>query len=70
MEYEKATELHQTAWEGLRKRLGETHLETLTSLEDLAMSYLQPEGEHGDIEEQLSKATKDLDSLLNNGRRS
>ena len=46
MEYETATELFQLAWEGMKERLGVTHLETLICLEDLAMSYLRYEEEH------------------------
>jgi hypothetical protein len=40
MDYNEATCLHQRAWEGMRESLGETHLETLFSLEDLSMSYV------------------------------
>jgi tetratricopeptide (TPR) repeat protein len=48
MDYEKATELYQIAWEGMKEVQGETHPETLFSLEDLAMSYLRYEEDKPD----------------------
>jgi tetratricopeptide (TPR) repeat protein len=41
MDYKKATELYQLSWEGMKDIRGDTHLEALFSLEDLAMSYVR-----------------------------
>lgn len=55
MEYDKATELYQFAWEGMKEIRGETHLETLFSQEDLAMSFVRIGGDaYTNREEQLS----------------
>lgn len=43
MDYEKATELYQISWQGMKEIKGENHLESLFSLEDLAMSYVRAE---------------------------
>ena len=56
--------LHQIVWAGMRETLGETHLETLTSQEDLSMSYLRFEYE--DAEASPGEAlTESLSFLLN-----
>ena len=71
MEYDKATELHQVAWEGMKKRLSETHLETLTCLEDLAMSYLRHYAEPADevSEEQLLESHEKIKFVLEQRRK-
>ncbi|KAF2829587.1 hypothetical protein CC86DRAFT_437443, partial [Ophiobolus disseminans] len=43
MDYDRATELYQVSWQGMKDIRGETHLETLFCLEDLAMSYVRLE---------------------------
>ena len=71
MEYDKATELHQVAWEGMKRQLTETHLETLICLEDLAMSYLRHYAEPADqvSNEQLLQSHERIEFVLEQRRK-
>jgi hypothetical protein len=41
MDFEKASKYHELVYNRMKKRLGDTHVETLICLEDLAMSRLR-----------------------------